>query len=91
MHKKMGYDESREDLTYEHWYAVTEDREMVLQRKQRFSWHLWGWLPITRANDGALVFIKSTGLYHYDKFGIAHTFTGITIDISEQKRLMQNW
>jgi hypothetical protein len=36
------------------------------------------------ANDGALVFIKSTGLYHYDKFGIAHV-TGITIDISEQR------
>jgi hypothetical protein len=26
----------------------------------------------------------------HDKFGIAHTFTGISIDISEQKGLMQN-
>jgi len=42
---------------------------------------------ISRANDGVIVWIKSTGLYHYDKFGIAHTFTGISIDISEQKRI----
>jgi hypothetical protein len=30
----VGYDESREDLTYEHWYAVIlpEDREMALQK-----------------------------------------------------------
>jgi two-component system CheB/CheR fusion protein len=85
----VGYDESREDLTYEHWYAIDlpEDRNgftkvEVFQAFMRVDYR------ITR-NDGALVFIKSTGLYHYDKFGIAHTFTGITIDISEQK-LMQN-
>jgi hypothetical protein len=32
--KKWGYDENREDLTYEHWYAVIlpEDREMALQK-----------------------------------------------------------
>ncbi|WP_339920017.1 ATP-binding protein [uncultured Flavobacterium sp.] len=93
VHKKMwGYDENREDLTYEHWYAVIlpEDREMALQKVEQakvFPGIYEVDYRITRANDGALVFIKSTGLYHYDKFGIAHTFTGITIDISEQKRI----
>lgn len=93
VHKKMwGYDENREDLTYEHWYAVIlpEDREMALRKVEEakvFPGIYEVDYRITRANDGILVWIKSTGLYHYDKFGIAHTFTGITIDISEQKRV----
>lgn len=93
IHKKMwGYDESREDLTYEHWHTVIvpEDKEMALRKVEGakvFPGIYEVDYRISRANDGVIVWIKSTGLYHYDKFGIAHTFTGISIDISEQKRI----
>jgi len=93
MHKVMwGYDENREDLTYEHWHKVIvpEDKEMALRKVEGakvFPGMYEVDYRISRANDGVIVWIKSTGLYHYDKFGIAHTFTGISIDISEQKRI----
>ena len=41
---------------------------------------------IIRPNDGAIAWIKSTGQYHYDEAGVAHTLTGISIDISKQKK-----
>ncbi|MBC7556665.1 MAG: hypothetical protein H7195_06855 [Chryseobacterium sp.] len=40
---------------------------------------------IKRTNDGAVVWMKSTGQYLYDEFGKAHTLSGITIDITELK------
>jgi two-component system CheB/CheR fusion protein len=40
---------------------------------------------IARANDGEIVWIKSTGHYHYDEFGIAHTLTGVSIDIQNKE------
>lgn len=93
MHKIMwGYDESRDDLTYEDWHQVIlpEDKELTLQKVAEgkvFPGTYEVDYRIRRANDGAIVWIKSTGLYHYDKLGIAYTFTGISIDISEQKRI----
>jgi two-component system CheB/CheR fusion protein len=32
-----------------------------------------------------VVWIKSTGHYHYDEFGIAHTLTGVSIDIQNKE------
>jgi PAS domain S-box-containing protein len=93
IHKKMwGYDGYSEDITYEDWYKaiVPEDRELALRKVEEakvFPGIYEVDYRITRMNDGVIVWLKSTGLYHYDKFGIAHTFTGITIDISEQKRI----
>jgi len=91
IHKKMwGYSEHQEDLTYEDWHKVIvpEDKELAFQRieesKDNNSLYEVDY-RITRANDGATVWIKSTGQYQYDEFGAAHTLTGISIDITEQK------
>ena len=91
IHKKMwGYDEHHEDLTYEDWYnaIVPDDTEMALQKvadARAFEGKYEVDYRITRANDGAIVWIKSAGQYHYDESGKAQTFSGISIDITEQK------
>jgi two-component system CheB/CheR fusion protein len=91
MHKIMwGYDEHCEALTYEDWYKVLvpEDKELAFQKieesKKNQSVYEVDY-RIKRANDGVIVWIKSTGQYHYDEFGTAQTLTGISIDITEQK------
>jgi len=40
---------------------------------------------IKRANDGNIVWMKSTGQHQYDEFGEAITLTGINLDITQQK------
>ena len=91
MHKLMwGYDEHREDLTYEDWHKVIlpEDKELAFQRIEEAKVNHSVYdvdYRITRANDGAIVWIKSTGLYYYDEFGAALEITGISTDITEQK------
>ncbi len=91
IHKLMwGYNEHREDLTYEDWHnlILPEDKELAFQRieESKVNHTLYKVdYRIIRANDGAIVWIKTTGQYYYDEFGVAHTLTGISIDISEQK------
>ena len=93
IHKKMwGYSEHREDLIYEDWHKaiVPEDKELAFQKIEEAKVNQGNYdvdYRITRANDGAIVWIKSTGQYHYDEFGEAHTLSGISLDISEQKRI----
>ena len=86
-----GYDENREDLTYEDWHKVivAEDKKMVFEKieEAKINQNIYEVeYRIIRANDGILAWIKSTGQYHYDEFGVAHTLTGICIDISKQKK-----
>lgn len=91
IHKKLwGYDEHSENLTYEDWHKVIvpEDKELAFRRLEeakvnRSIYELE--YRINRANDWAMVWIKSTGHYQYDKFGVALMLTGISIDITEQK------
>lgn len=90
-HKKMwGYDENRSDLTYEDWHnvIVTDDKKMTIQKvnyaKDNHTIYEAQY-RINRANDGTIVWIKSSGQYYYDEFGVAHTLTGVSIDITEQK------
>lgn len=91
LHKKMwGYDERRNDLTYEDWHnvIVLEDKVLALQKMEESKVKRIVYsvdYRIKRANDGAIIWIKSTGQYQYDAFGVAHTLSGISIDISEQK------
>jgi len=91
MHKKMwGYSEKRIDLTYEDWHKaiIPEDKELAFQRIEKSKINRDNYdvdYRITRANDGVIVWIKSKGLYQYDEFGDAHTLSGISIDISQQK------
>jgi two-component system CheB/CheR fusion protein len=91
LHKIMwGYDVHREDLTYEDWHKAIEpeDKELAFQKieEARVTNSIYeANYRITRENDGAIVWIKSTGHYHYDEFGVAHTLTGVSIDITKQK------
>ena len=93
MHKIMwGYDEYDQDLTYEDWHKaiVPEDAALTFQKieESKVTQSIYEVdYRINRANDGAIIWIKSTGQYHYDEFGVAHTLTGISIDISKQKRI----
>jgi PAS domain S-box-containing protein len=93
MHKKMwGYDDQKENLTYSDWHSVIvpEDKEVAFQKieESRLNHNVYEVdYRIARANDGEIVWIKSTGHYHYDEFGIAHTLTGVSIDISKQKKI----
>ena len=93
IHKIMwGYDEKQENLTYEDWYKVIlpEDKEIAFQKIEESKVNHTVYdvdYRIKRANDGEIVWIKSTGQFQYDEFGVAHTLSGISIDISEQKRI----
>jgi len=91
LHKELwGFDENRENLTYEDWHKVIfpEDKELAFQRieESKVANSIYDVdYRITRANDGAIVWIKSTGQYYYDDFGTAHTLTGISMDITKNK------
>lgn len=93
MHKKMwGYDDQKENLTYSDWHSliISEDKELAFQKieESKINHNVYEVdYRIARANDGEIVWIKSTGHYHYDEFGIAHTLTGVSIDISKQKKI----
>ena len=91
LHKKMwGYDEHCENLTYEDWHKVIvpEDKELAFKKieeaKVNHSIYEVDY-RINRANDGAIVWIKSTGQFYFDDLGVAQTLTGISIDITEHK------
>ncbi|NDP28882.1 MAG: response regulator, partial [Flavobacterium sp.] len=94
-HKNMwGYNEDREDLTYEDWHKIIfpEDKELAFQKVEEAKVNQTIYdadYRITRANDGAIIWIRSTGQHHYDQFGEAITFTGVSIDVSEQKKFDQ--
>ncbi len=90
IHKQLwGYDE-HQDLTYDDWHKaiLSEERELVFRKieEAKINHTIYeAEYRINRANDGAVVWIKSTGHYQYDEFGVAHTLTGISMDITEQK------
>ncbi|CAN5396472.1 hypothetical protein BH09BAC3_BH09BAC3_38090 [soil metagenome] len=91
IHKKLwGYEVHLNDLTYEDWHnvIVSEDRDSVFQKVEESKVNHKVYdvdYRIKRASDGAIVWIKSTGHYQYDEFGVAHTLTGVSMDITEQK------
>jgi PAS domain S-box-containing protein len=91
LHKVMwGYDEDSENLTYEDWHKVIvpEDKVLAFERinQAKINHDIYDVeYRICRANDGAIVWIKSIGEYYYNEFGVAHTLTGISIDITKQK------
>jgi two-component system CheB/CheR fusion protein len=91
--KKMwGYDENVENLTFEDWATLIlpEDRELTFQKIEESKKNHTIYdaeYRIKRANDGAILWMKSTGQYQYDDFGEATTLTGINLDITEQKTI----
>ena len=93
MHKKMwGYDDHKENLTYADWHSliIPEDKDLAFNKieESKVNHDVYEVdYRIARANDGEIVWIKSTGNYHYNEFGTAHTLTGVSIDISKQKKI----
>lgn len=91
LHKKMwGYDEHCTDLTYEDWYKVIlpGDREKAFEKveKARRQHTLYDAnYRIKRANDGVIRWMRSFGQCFYNDKGEPETFTGVSIDITEQK------
>ena len=92
-HKKMwGYDDQKENLTYKDWHCliIPEDKKLAFQKieESKVNHDVYEVdYRIARAHDGEIVWIKSTGHYHFDEFGTAHTLTGVSIDISKQKKI----
>ena len=91
IHKKLwGYDENREEFTYEDWHnlILPEDKKLVFQRLEESKANRDIYevdYRIRRANDDAIVWIRSTGQYQFDESGEAYTLSGISVDITEQK------
>jgi two-component system CheB/CheR fusion protein len=89
--KKMwGYDENLDSLIFKDWakLVLNEDKELVFQKieESRINHSIYdAEYRIRRANDGAIVWMKSTGQYQYDEFGEAITLTGINLEITQHK------
>ena len=95
LHKSMwGYNKSLKSPTYEDWHRVIleKDKALAFQRVEEAKVNQSIYevdYRIKRANDGKVVWIKSTGLYQYDEFGEAQTLCGISVDITEQKKFSE--
>jgi two-component system CheB/CheR fusion protein len=96
--KKMwGFDEHLDNITYEDWQKniVEEDKQLTFQKIEdsKVNHSIYdAEYRIIRANDGAILWMKSTGQYQHDEFGEAITLTGINLDITEQvkaKKLLE--
>ncbi len=91
MHKIMwGYDENGEDLTYEDWHKVIvpEDKALAFQKieESKVNHDIYEVeYRINKADDNTIRSIRSVGKYYYNDKGEAETFTGISVDITEQK------
>jgi PAS domain S-box-containing protein len=91
LHKRMwGYDENSTSLTYEDWHKVIlpGDKEKAFQKVDqalRLRSQYDAFYRIKRANDGVIRWMRSFGQYFYDDNGEPVTFTGVSIDITEQK------
>ena len=92
LHKKMwGYDEHRNDLTYEDWHKLIlpADKELAFKRVEdaRINHSFYEVeYRINKADDNVIRSIRSVGKYYYNDKGQAETLTGISVDITEQKQ-----
>ncbi len=92
LHNKMwGYDEHRTEIDYEDWHKLIlpVDKEKAFEKVAEARVNHTPYQAdyyIKRANDGALRCIRSIGKYHYNAEGVAETLTGISIDITDQKK-----
>jgi len=92
MKKMWGYNEHIDNLTLEDWSKsiLPEDKALTFQKleesKNNHSIYDAEY-RIKRANDGTILWMKSTGQYQYDEFGEAIILTGINLDITHQKEI----
>jgi len=91
VHKRMwGYNEDREDLTYEDWHKliVPEDKELAFENieEARVNNTIYNVeYRIRCADDETIHYMRSFGKFYYNDKCEAETITGISIDITEQK------
>jgi two-component system CheB/CheR fusion protein len=90
MKKMWGYSEQLDNLTLEEWSKsiLPEDKALTFQKLEESKNNRSIYdaeYRIKRANDGNIVWMKSTGQHQYDEFGEAITLTGINLDITQQK------
>ncbi len=91
LHKKIwGFDEQK-DIKYDDWVnlIVPADKEKVLKNMELAKTDGTVYdvdYKIKRADDGAIRYIHSVGKFNYNQQGETETFTGISIDITEQKK-----
>lgn len=92
LHKRMwGYDENRSDLLYEDWYKVilSEDKEAAFAEVEKAlttKTLYQATYRIRRVSDGEERWIRSSGQYFYNAAGEAVTLTGVSIDITQEKK-----
>lgn len=97
IHKRLwGYDEGRNDLTYEDWHSIIlpEDkaeafRMVTLAEKEKTQYE--NLYRIRRVNDGEIRWMRSVGQYFYDEQGKPITLTGISIDVTDQKTVEERF
>ncbi|MBT1706410.1 PAS domain-containing protein [Chryseosolibacter indicus] len=97
IHKRLwGYDEQREDLTYEDWHGIIlpEDKEeafrqLAVAEKEKTQYE--NLYRIRRVKDGKIRWIRSVGQFFYDENGMPLTLTGISIDITDQKTVEERF
>jgi PAS domain S-box-containing protein len=93
LHKKMwGYDEHRTDLVYEDWHKVILDSDKeaafaalakALETKTPYETSY----RIKRDGKEEVRWMRASGKYLYNDAGEAVTLSGISMDITEQKRI----
>jgi PAS domain S-box-containing protein len=92
LHKQMwGYDPGRSHLVFEDWHGPIhpDDKPHVfhsLEKAEKERTLYEAEYRITRAGDGAILWMHSFGKYIYDEKGNPVTTTGITLDITEKKK-----
>ena len=93
LHKKMwGYDEKRTDLVYEDWHKVIleTDKEIAFEAVAKALATKTQYETSYRIKlDGRedVRWMRSSGKYFYNDAGKAIALTGVSIDITEQKKL----
>jgi len=91
IHKTMwGYDLNRKELNYPDWFnpIFPEDKAIAFLKVEEAKDKHTNYdveYRITRVNDRAIRWMRSTGQYQYDPLGNAKTLTGISYDITEKK------
>ena len=93
LHKKIwGYDEHRTDLVYEDWHKVIldSDKEVAfaaLAKAFETKTPYETSYRIKRDGKEEVRWMRSSGKYLYNDAGEAVTLSGISMDITEQKRI----
>jgi PAS domain S-box-containing protein len=97
LHRQLwGYAPHRDDLTFEDWHSIIlpEDRGHALRQVANAAHtraQYEALYRIRRVGDGVVRWMRSVGQYFYDEEDQAMVLTGITIDITDQKTVEEQF